>query len=112
MKKVLLSAVCLFTVFISTQAIDKTSWQEYTGHYVLSFDNSEETVEITFREDSTLTVFSSLGQVALTYVKKDRFEVPQYGGVIIFERNKEQQVIACKISVAIIDMEEIKARKL
>ena len=111
MKKVsLLSVICIFTVIISAQANEKADWQEYTGRYVVSFNNLEEAMEIALRED-TLTVFSPLGEVALTYVKKDRFEFPQYGGAIVFERNEEQQIVACKISVAAIDVEEIKARK-
>jgi hypothetical protein len=111
MKKVLLSAICIFMAFISAQANDKADWKEYTGNYVFSLDNSEETVDIKLRSDSTLTVFSSLGEVTLTHVEKDRFEFPQYGGVIVFERNEKQQVIACKISIAAMDVEEIKARK-
>jgi hypothetical protein len=111
MKKVLLSAVCIFMIILPLQANDEVDWLEYTGHYVLSLDSSEETVDITLQGDSTLMAFTSLGEVALTYVKKDRFEFPQYGGVIVFERNEKQQVIACKISVAAIDVEEIKARK-
>ena len=109
MKKVLLSAICIM-IIISAQASDKADWQEYTGRYVVSLNNSEETMEITLLED-TLTVFSALGEVALRYVKKDRFEFPQYGGAIVFERDEEQQIVACKISVAAIDVEEIMARK-
>ena len=111
MKKVLLSAICIFALLIFAQANDKTDWQEYTGQYVLSFDSSEETVDITLQGDSTLMAFSALGEVALTYVEKDRFEFPQYGGVIVFERDEKQQVVACTISVAAVDVEEIKARK-
>jgi hypothetical protein len=111
MKRVLLLAVGIFMIILPVRANDNAGWQEYTGHYVLSFDNSEETVDITLQGDSTLVAFSSLGEVALRHVKKDRFEFPQYGGVIVFERNEKQQVIACKISVAVIDVDEIKARK-
>jgi hypothetical protein len=111
MKKVLLSAISIFMVFISAQASDKADRKEYTGHYVFSGDNQGETLDITLQSDTILTAFSSLGEVALTYVEKDRLEFPQYGGVIIFERNEKQQIIACKISVAAIDLEEIKAQK-
>jgi hypothetical protein len=96
---------------ISAQANDKADWKEYTGHYILSGDNQGETLEITFQNDTVLTAFSSLGEVALTYVEKDRFEFPQYGGIIIFERDEKRQIVACKISVAAMDLEEIKARK-
>ena len=98
-------------MILPVQANDEADWQEYTGQYVLSFDNSEETVDITLQGDSTLMAFSALGEVALTYVEKDRFEFPQYGGVIVFERDEKQQVVACTISVAAVDVEEIKARK-
>jgi hypothetical protein len=111
MKKVLLSTVCIFMIIVSARANDGADWQEYTGHYVLSLKDSEEAVDIALRGDSTLTVFSSLGEVALKHAGKDRFEFPQYGGVIVFERDDRQHVIACKISVAAIDVEEVKARK-
>jgi hypothetical protein len=111
MKKVVLSAICIFMLSISAQASDRADWKEYTGRYIFSIDNSEEIMDITLQEDSTLTAFSSLGEVALTYVEKDHFEFPQYGGVIIFERDEKQQIIACKVSVAAIDLEEIKAQK-
>jgi hypothetical protein len=111
MKRVLLSTVCIFMMILPVRANDSTDWQEYTGQYVLSFDNSEEIVDITLQGDSTLTAFSPLGEVVLTHVKEDRFEFPQYGGVIVFERDEKQQVVACTISVAAMDVEEIKARK-
>ena len=98
-------------MILPVRANNSTDWQEYTGHYVLSFDNSEETVDITLQGDSTLTAFSPLGEIALRYVEKDRFEFPQYGGVIVFERDEKRQVVACTISVAAMDVEEIKARK-
>jgi hypothetical protein len=111
MKKVLLSALCIFMMLIPAQASGKPDWKEYTGSYVFSVENSAETMEITLQGDSTLTVFSSLGEVVLTPVEKDRFEFPQYGGVIVFERDDKQQIIACKVSVTAIDLEELKARK-
>ncbi|MDR2057084.1 MAG: hypothetical protein LBP83_02145 [Dysgonamonadaceae bacterium] len=111
MKKVLLSAICVFMIFISARATDKTDRQEYIGYYVFSVENLVETLEITLQEDSTLMAFSSLGEVTLTPVEKDRFVFPQYGGIIVFERNEKQEITACKISVAAIDMEEIKALK-
>jgi hypothetical protein len=111
MKKVLLSAICIFMAFVSAQTSDKADWKEYTGHYVFSGDNQGETLDITLQNDTVLTAFSSLGEVALTHVEKDRFEFPQYGGVVIFERDEEQRIIACKISVAAIDLGEIKAQK-
>ena len=98
-------------MILPARANDNTDWQEYAGRYVLSFDNSEETVAITLRGDSTLTAFSALGEVALRDAGEDRFEFPQYGGVIVFERNEKRQVVACTISVAVLDMEELKARK-
>ena len=111
MKKVL-SAVAICTLMIiSAQANDKADWKEYTGCYIFSLDNSEDTMDITLKDDSTLTAFSLLGEVALTYVEKDRFVFPEYGGVIVFERDEKQQVVACTISVAAVDVEEIKARK-
>jgi hypothetical protein len=111
MKKVLLSTVCIFMMIVSARANDRADWQEYAGHYVLSLEDSEETVDITLQGDSTLTVFSSLGEVALTYDGEDCFKFSQYGGVIVFERDGRQQVVACKISVAAMDMEEVKAWK-
>jgi sorbitol-specific phosphotransferase system component IIA len=98
-------------MILPAQANDQADWQEYAGQYVLSFDNSEETVAITLQGDSTLTAFSPLGEVALRYAGEDRFEFPQYGGVIVFERDEKRQIVACTISVAAIDMKELKARK-
>jgi hypothetical protein len=111
MKKVLLSVIGVFIFLFPALANEKANRHEYTGCYVFSIDNSEEILEIILQKDSTLMAFSSLGEVTLTYVKKDRFEFPQYGGVIIFERDDEQQIIACRISIAAIDLKEIKARK-
>jgi hypothetical protein len=111
MKKAVLSAICIFMMLIPAQANNIADWQEYTGHYIFSGDSQGETLEITLQGDTVLTAFSSLGEVALTYVKKDRFEFPQYGGIIIFERDEKQQIIACTISIAAINLEEIKARK-
>ncbi|MDR1402304.1 MAG: hypothetical protein LBJ60_01200 [Tannerellaceae bacterium] len=111
MKKVFVSAVCIMMVCISALANDRADWQEYVGKYVLSFDNLEEIVAITLQGDSTLAAFSSLGKVALRYAGQDRFEFPQYGGIVVFERDEKRQVIACKISVAAIDVKEIKAQK-
>jgi hypothetical protein len=111
MKKVLLTTVCILAILSSARADGKEDRNEYSGRYVFSAFDSEETVDIAFREDSTLTAFSALGEVALRYVEKDRFEFPQYGGVIVFERDEEQQIIACTISAAAIDLTEIKARK-
>ncbi|MDR0733296.1 MAG: hypothetical protein LBF08_04455 [Dysgonamonadaceae bacterium] len=112
MKTVVLTTVCILAILSFAQAGGKGDWQEYSGRYIVSAFNAEETVEIALQADSTLTAFSSLGEVRLTYVEKDRFEVPQYGGVVIFERDEAQQVIACKISVAAVDLQELKARKL
>jgi hypothetical protein len=98
-------------ILIAAQASGKPDWQEYTGRYIFSIENSEETMEITLQSDSTLTVFSSMGEVALTLVEKDCFAFPQYGGVVVFERDNKQQIIACKISIAAIDLKELKARK-
>ncbi|MDR1357366.1 MAG: hypothetical protein LBJ58_06830 [Tannerellaceae bacterium] len=111
MKKVLFSTVCIFMIIASVRATDGADWQEYAGRYVLSLDNSEETVDIAIRGDSTLTAFSSLGEVTLTHAGADRFEFRRYGGVVVFERDDKQHVIACRISVAVIDVEEVKARK-
>ncbi|MDR2626920.1 MAG: hypothetical protein LBC40_02685 [Dysgonamonadaceae bacterium] len=111
MKKVLLFTIYIFMILISARASDNADWQEYTGRYVFSGNGQGETLEIYLQSDTILTAFSSLGEVTLTHVGKDRFEVPQYGGVIIFERDEKQQVIACRISVAAIELEELKARK-
>jgi hypothetical protein len=111
MKKVLLTTVCILAILSFAQASGKADWQEYIGRYVFSADGSEETVEITHQGDSTLTAFSSLGEIALKYVEKDRFEFPRYGGVVVFERDEKQAITACRISVAVINLGEIKARK-
>jgi hypothetical protein len=109
----LLSVICLFLILVPTAwANDRADWQDYTGHYVIATEHLEETVEIVLQGDSVLRAFSALGEVLLTYVGKDRFEVPQYGGVIVFERDEKQTVIACKVSIAAIEVEDIKARKL
>jgi hypothetical protein len=111
MKKVLLFTIYTFMILIPARASDKAEWQEYTGRYVFSGNAQGETLEIMLQNDTILTAFSSLGEVTLTYVEKDRFEFPQYGGVIIFERDETQQIIACKISIAVIEWDELKARK-
>jgi hypothetical protein len=111
MKKVILATMGVFMIFISAQATGKAEWQEYSGCYVFSVKNLVETLEITLQEDSTLLAFSSLGEVTLTPVEKDRFEFPQYGGIIVFERDEKQEITACKISVAILETGEIKAKK-
>ncbi|MDR1121051.1 MAG: hypothetical protein LBM08_09045 [Dysgonamonadaceae bacterium] len=111
-KKVLLGIICILGVFIvAAQAGDKTDRQGYVGHYVFPWENQDETIEIALQDDSTFTMFSSAGKIKLKYVEKDRFEFPQYGGVIVFERDEEQEIIACKISVAAINMKEVKALK-
>jgi hypothetical protein len=112
MKKVAVTAVCILSILTSAQAGGKGDWQEYSGRYVFSMPNSEEVVEIALQEDSTLMVFSALGETTLTYADKDHFEIPQYGGVVIFERDDAQQIIACSISIAAVDLQELKARKL
>lgn len=86
MKKVLLSTVCILMIILPAPANNEAEWQEYTGQYIVSLNNSEEIMDITLQGDSTLIAFSVLGEVTLTYIKKDRFEFPQYGGIIIFER--------------------------
>jgi hypothetical protein len=111
-KKVLLSAICMMSIFIAvTQANDETDRQEYVGHYVFPWENQDEIIEITLQDDSTFTMFSSAGEIKLKYAQKDRFEFTQYGGVIVFERDEKQEIIACKISVAAINMKEVKALK-
>jgi hypothetical protein len=111
MRKVLLSTIGICMLLLSAQARNNADWREYTGSYVFSGDNLTETLEITLLRDTILTASSSLGEATLTYVEKDRFEFPKYGGVIVFERNEEQQIIACRISVAVIDLDEIIAQK-
>jgi hypothetical protein len=85
--------------------------RQYVGRYAFSLENLVETVEITFRNDSTLMAVTPLGQITLTPAGDDRFEFPQYGGVVVFQRNEKQEITDCLISVAALDVEKIKARK-
>lgn len=98
-------------ICISAQASDKADLQEYAGCYVFSTEDLVEMLEISLQEDSTLMAVSSMGEVKLTYVKKDRFEFSQYGGVVVFERNEKQKIVACKISIAAVGIAEIKAKR-
>jgi hypothetical protein len=110
MKKTVLTIAALI-IFLAAQAGDKTTWQEYAGLYVFPGETMVEPVEIALQSDSILTLFSAFGEIVLTPVETDRFEFPQYGGVIIFERDEKQQVTACRISVTAMNTGELKANK-
>ncbi|MDR2804509.1 MAG: hypothetical protein LBB85_02545 [Dysgonamonadaceae bacterium] len=111
MKRVLFTVICILGIFVLIYARNRADWQEYAGRYAFSVENLAETLEIVLQGDTALTAFTPMGEIALTYVEKDRFEFPQYGGVVVFERDETQKITACRISVAAMDMEEIKAKK-
>jgi hypothetical protein len=112
MKKVVLTVMIIGGMFIAAQAGDRTDRREYTGHYVFPEESMIEPIEVTLGSDTLLTIFSPMvGEIALECVGGDRFEFPQYGGVIVFERNTKQEVCACRISVTAINIEDITARK-
>jgi hypothetical protein len=111
MKKVLLTVIVIGGMFIAAQAGDKVCRMEYAGHYVFPEEIMIEPIEITLQSDTLLTLFSPMGEIALKYVEGDRFEFPQYGGVVVFERNEKQEVCACRISVTAINVADIIAKK-
>jgi hypothetical protein len=110
MKKTVLLMVLIFTAW-TTNADDSVNWKEYTGTYVFPVESMVETFDVTIQSDTILTISSYLGEAALTCVEKDRFEFPQYGGVIVFERDEAARIAGCRVSIAMMDMEEIKAEK-
>jgi hypothetical protein len=111
MKKAVLTMMIIGGMFIAAQAGDRTDRREYTGRYVFSEESAFEPIEIVLQSDTLLTVLSPMGEIDLKYVEGDRFEFPQYGGVIVFERNKKQKVCACRISVTAMNIADVIAKK-
>ncbi|MDR3187669.1 MAG: calcineurin-like phosphoesterase family protein [Prevotellaceae bacterium] len=112
MKKMLLTGVAMLGIFAAAQAGGKANWQEYAGRYTV-YGSVVDAFEVALRGDTLLTIFTpEMGEATLLCLEKDRFEFPQYGGLVIFERNGRQEVAACRISVAAIDVGEIRAQKV
>jgi hypothetical protein len=111
MKKVLLTVMIIAGLLIAAQAGNKANRKEYAGRYVFPEEIMVDPIEITLQSDTLLTLFSPVGEITLKFVEGDRFEFPQYGGVIVFERNKKQEVCSCRISVTAINVEDIIATK-
>lgn len=127
--KALLTIACLLAAFA---AAAQTSRQEYVGHYVFLWENQQETFEIALRSDGSLGLVYpasehltpgtqklalagessfSVTEIKLKHIENDRFEFPQYGGIVVFERNEKRVVTACVVSVAALNINEIKALK-
>jgi hypothetical protein len=120
--KALLTIACLLAAFA---AAAQTSRQDYVGHYVFLWENQQETFEIALRSDGSLGLFYpaskklalagessfSVTEIKLKHIENDRFEFPQYGGIVVFERNEKRVVTACVVSVAALNINEIKALK-
>jgi hypothetical protein len=102
--------ILIFTAW-TTNADDCVNWKEYTGSYIFSGESMVETFDVTIQSDTILRISSYLGEAVLTCVEKDRFEFPQYGGVIVFERDETAKIAGCRVSIAAMDMENIKAEK-
>jgi 3',5'-cyclic AMP phosphodiesterase CpdA len=111
MKKTLFTAICILGIFAAAQSGNKPGWEEYAGRYVCPAESPLEAVDVALRGDTLFALFIPMGRVMLVYVGKDRFEFPQYGGTIIFERDEKQKVASCSISAAAVDV-EIRAQKL
>ncbi|MDR3365405.1 MAG: hypothetical protein LBO71_00340 [Prevotellaceae bacterium] len=112
MKRILLTIAGALMMLAAAQAGDRAPWREYTGCYAFPGEYMIDPIEIALHGDTLLTIFTPMmGEVALTHAGKDRFKFPQYGGVIVFERDEKQRVAACRIAVTAMSVGELRAKK-
>jgi hypothetical protein len=110
MKRALLSII-LIGLFAALNAKEEANWVEYTGRYIVALKNGISEVEVRFQNDGQLTVASPIGKIILVHIEKDYFEIPQYGGTVVFERDEKQEVTACTVSIPMADIKDIKIKK-
>lgn len=110
MKRTLLSAIFIFSAFI-LNAKEDAKWEAYTGWYTIVLKNGTSKVEVIFQNDGRLIVASPIGKILLVHTGKDSFEIPQYGGTAVFERDENQAVTACAVSIPMADIKNIKVKK-
>jgi hypothetical protein len=110
MKRTLLSVIFILSVLL-THAKEDVNREEYTGRYVITLKNTISEVEVILQSDGRLVVSSPIGKIILVHIENDCFEIPQYGGLVVFERDEKRAVTACTVSIPIADIRDIKVKK-
>ncbi len=81
------------------------------GRYVFPYNQAIEEVVVNLRNDS-LFATASLGTVQLKHVSDDNFEIPEYGGEVIFTRNDTSKVVSTvKVTIPVASI-EIEGKKV
>lgn len=106
----LLLNLIVFAQLIASEKSEKSNLSEYTGKYIFPAGAVVYDAVITLLRD-TLNASVSLGSVSLVPVEKDSFGIPQYGGTVIFLRDKQDQVTGLKVFFPMGGIEELEATK-
>lgn len=109
MKKAVL-VLALVLAFGAVYATVKKDLEEYAGQYVFLEESPIDAVDITL-SDSTLVVVTELGEITLKYIGDDRFSIPQYGGISVFERDESRKISGVTVSIPMAGINELKATK-
>ena len=110
MKKILL-VIVLCVICSGLNAQSKPILQEYAGRYILPAGSPVDDAIVTVVNDTTLFISASPGESELKHVEDEKFILPQYGGAIIFIRNEEKKVTGFKVTIPIMEVEDIEAVK-
>lgn len=110
MRKILLFIVLALS-FSGIKAQVKTNLQEYVGRYIFPEGSLTESAVISIVNDTILNISASIGECNLRYSKQDAFDLPQYGGDIIFYRNATNNIEGFKISIPMAGIENLDAQK-
>jgi len=105
MKKLLLSVVMVFIVYLASAQVD--SLQEYTGKYKFPAGGPVSLITITI-QDGSLYASSDIGNSTMTRNEGDVFTVDAYGAIATFQRNTDKKVTGIKIEAESTVMEGTK----
>lgn len=110
MKKILLFIVLALSCS-GIKAQVKTNLQDYAGRYIFPEGSLTESAIISIVNDTVLNISASIGECNLRYSKQEVFDLPQYGGDIVFYRNAANDVQGFKISIPMAGIENLEAYK-
>ncbi len=114
MKRTLLVlSLIILALFGAVQAEEKVQIKnmlEYTGRYTFPENNIAGSLTVE-QNNNLLKIVSTIGSADLKFIGNESFEIPEYGGNVIFVKDvKNQKVVGIKVSIPMgnIDLEGVK----
>lgn len=82
---------------LASDSIPKKDFKEYAGSYIFPENQFAQKVSVEVKND-TLLVVAEIGSISLTFVGEDKFEVGDFGVMIIFVKDAlKQKVVGVRV---------------